>query len=64
MLESRARMGTACGKLACCYSSMGLYGKAIMALLEEDKKIAEEVGDRAEVMRACKRLCDCHAQEV
>ena len=49
-------------RLGCCYESMGQYGKAI-ELHEEHKKIAEEVGDRAGVGRACGNLCRCYAQD-
>ena len=41
---------------------MRQYEKAI-ELHEEDKKIAEEVGDRAGVGRACANLCRCYAQD-
>ena len=68
-LEDEARMAAtqaptdlACNiynRLGCCYESMGQYGKAI-ELHEEHKKIAEEVGDRAGVGRACGNLGCCY----
>ena len=45
-----------------CYGCMGQYGRAI-ELHKEHKKIAEEVGDRAGVGRACGNLCKCYAQD-
>jgi tetratricopeptide (TPR) repeat protein len=52
-------VGRACGNLGNCYDSMGQYRKAI-ELHQEDKKIAEEVGDRAGVGRACGNLGNCY----
>ena len=46
-------------RLGCCYRSMGQYGKAI-TMHKEGKKIAEEVGDRAGVGRACGNLGRCY----
>jgi tetratricopeptide (TPR) repeat protein len=53
-------VGRACGNLGCCYYKKGEHARAI-ALHEECKKIAEEVGDRAGVGRACGNLGDCLA---
>ena len=51
--------GVIYGMLGYSYQSMGEYARAI-ALHEEHKKIAEEVGDRAEVGMACGSLGICY----
>ena len=60
-LATKAPPNLACAiysNLGNCYDSMGQYGKAI-ALHQEDKKIAEEVGDRSGVGEACCNLGNC-----
>jgi tetratricopeptide (TPR) repeat protein len=62
MVATRAPPEAACfiyASLGNCYYRLGQYGKAI-ELHKEHKKIAEEVGDRAGVGKACGNLGNCY----
>ena len=53
-LGDRAGVAAACGNLGACYYRTGDYGRA-RELHEQHKAMAEELGDRAGVLRWCVR---------